>query len=131
MAVGRWLMSDRLAANATSVRAGGREEELRECPQDNVALERKIPVLEVFDVTGNSILDIRGIARFAAKATDLRKAGDSRLNECTNVIVFHELGKLLVVLDQVRPWTDDAHIPFEHVPELRNFVDAQFSKPFA
>src|SRR5437868_875959 len=29
------------------------------------------------------------------------------------------------------PRADDAHVAFEHIPELRNLVDAQFAQPFA
>ena len=35
------------------------------------------------------------------------------------------------MLDQMRARTDDAHVAAEHVPELRNLVDAEFAKPFS
>ena len=35
------------------------------------------------------------------------------------------------MLNQVRPRPDDAHVAAQHVPKLRDLVDAQFAKPFS
>ena len=35
------------------------------------------------------------------------------------------------MLDEVRTGTDDAHVAMEHIPKLRDFVDAEFAEPFS
>src|SRR5436190_16536835 len=35
------------------------------------------------------------------------------------------------MLDEMRARPDDAHVAAQHVPKLRNFIDAQFAKPFS
>ena len=93
------------------------------CPENDSALEREIPVFQVLDVASDAILDVRTISCFTTKSSHLSQTGDSRLNERADVIIGHQLGKLLVMFDQMRPWTDDAHVAPEDVPELRDFVD--------
>ena len=59
------------------------------------------------------------------------ETGDAGLHKRADVIVRHAIWrKLIVVFDQVRARSDDAHVAEEHVPELRHFIDAQFAKPF-
>ena len=69
--------------------------------------------------------------RFAAKSAHLRQAGDARFHETAHVIVRHQLGELLVMFDQMRPRSDDAHVAAQHVPKLRHFIEAQFAQPFS
>src|SRR5438132_642175 len=95
------------------------------------ALEREIPVFEIFDVAGYPVLNIGVVSGFAAKAPDLGQASNTRFDERPHMIVRQESRKLVVVLDQVRSRADNAHIAAEHVPKLRNLVEAETAKPFA
>src|SRR3954463_9257133 len=119
------------AAALASIRGRGRNDQLRTGAQNNPALERKIPVLEVLDVAAHPLLDVGTGARFATETADLCQPGDAWLYECPHVIVRHQLRELIVMFDEMRARADDAHLAAQHVPELRDFVEAQFTEPFA
>ena len=102
-----------------------------ESAQDDSALEGEIPIFEVLDVAGDAVFDIGAIPGFASISSNLGQAGDSGLHKGADVIIRHQLRKLFVMFDQVRPRADDAHVAPEHVPELRHLVDAQLAKPFS
>ena len=72
---------------------------MRECARNDCALERQVPVLEIFDVARDAVLDVGAVARFASKSADLSKAGDAGLHESSHVIVSHELRKFVIVFD--------------------------------
>ena len=97
---------------------------MEEGAQDDAALEGEIPIFQVLDVAGDAVLDVGAVAGFAAEAADLSEAGDAGFDESADVIVGHELRELVVVLDEMRARTDSAHVAEEHVPKLRDFVDA-------
>ena len=103
---------------------------MRKGAQNDSALQGEVPVLEVFDIARHPVLDIRAVTRLAPEAAHLGEAGNAGLHESAHVVVRHELRELVVVLDQMRARPDDAHVAEEHVPELRDLVDAQFAKPF-
>ncbi len=44
------------------------------------------------------------------------------------MVITHDFGKLLVVLDEMRAGADDAHFATENVEKLGEFVDAKFPK---
>ena len=97
---------------------------MRESAQNDSTLERKVPVFEVLDVASDAIFDVRTISCFTTKSSHLGQAGDAGFDEGADVIIGHQLRKLLVMFDQMRPWADYAHVAAEDVPELRDFVDA-------
>src|SRR5881394_3167601 len=49
------------------IRRAWREEELRERAQDDSAFEGKIPVLQIFEIARDAVLDVGAVARFAAE----------------------------------------------------------------
>ncbi len=61
----------------------------------------------------------------------MRQSSDAGLDKGADVIVRHQARKLIVVLDEVWAGSDDAHVAAEHVPKLRDFVDAEFAEPFS
>src|SRR4029077_12018281 len=111
--------------------AARREEKLRKRAQDDRALERDVPLLEIFDIAGDAIFDVGIIARFAAEPAHLRKTGDTRFDERAQVIILQQTRKLSVVLDEMRTRAHDAHVAAEHIPKLRHFVDAKLTKQSA
>src|SRR5437667_2337954 len=108
-----------------------RDDELGERAQDNSALEREMPVLQILDVACNTVLDVGIVSRFSAEATHLGEAGNAGFDECADVIVLHESRELVVMLDQMRARADDAHVAAQHIPELRHFIDARSTEPLA
>src|SRR5690348_6820900 len=66
----------------------------------------------------------------STKAAQRSEAGEAGSHERADVMVRHVFGKLLVVFDQMRSWTNDAHVAAEDVPKLRHFIDAEFAEPF-
>ena len=97
---------------------------MRESAQDDSALEGEVPIFEVLDVAGDAVFDIGTIPGFAPISSNLGQTGDSGLHKGTDVVIRHQLRKLFIMFDQVRPRADDAHVTPEHVPELRHLVDA-------
>src|SRR5438445_9724925 len=67
-----------------------RDDELGERAQDNSALEREMPVLQILDVACNTVLDVGIVSRFSAETAHLGEAGDAGLDECGDVIVLDE-----------------------------------------
>src|ERR1044071_6204350 len=114
-----------------SICAPRRNHEMSESTQNDSAFEGEIPIFEVLDVAGDAVFDIGAVPGFAPKSSNLGQAGDPGLHKGTDVVIRHQLGKLLVVFNQVRPRADDAHVAPKHVPELRHLVDAQLAKPFS
>lgn len=109
----------------TSVSGLRRQEQLRNRPQDNSDLQRKVPVLQVLKIARDSILNVGIILRFAAKTAHLSQPGNSRLNKSADMVACHYFRKLGVMLEQMRARTDDTHLAAQHIPELRNFIDAE------
>ena len=72
---------------------------MHERAQDDSALEGEVPVFEILDVAGDAVLDIGVVARFAAEPAHLGQAGDAWFHKSADVIVRHQLRKLVVVLD--------------------------------
>src|SRR6266849_2136248 len=126
-----WKTADSPAATVRLVGAARRPNQLCERAQNDSALEREIPVLEIFDVASDTVFDISVIPCFPAKSPHLRQTGDAWLHKRTHMVVAHEFRKLLVVFDLMRLRADDAHVAEEHVPKLRHFIDAQFAEPFS
>ena len=106
------------------VRGLRRQEQLRNRPQDNSDLQRKVPVLQVLKITRDSILNVGIISRFAAKTAHLSQPGNSRLNESADMVARHYFREFGVMFEQMRARADDAHLAAQHIPELRNFIDA-------
>src|SRR5437667_12538255 len=68
---------------------------------------------------------------FAVGIVDLRPAGDARLDQMAKVV---KRDLLFVALDTFFPFrsrTDQAHVAFEHVPQLRELIEPQSSEPFS
>src|SRR5215207_1400947 len=90
-------------------------------------VEADRPVFDVVEIVLDALLE-RGVA---TPAVDLRPAGDARLD----LVAEHVLrDAVLELLDEVGPlgaWTDEGHVPPEHVPELRQFVEIELAEPAA
>jgi len=97
---------------------------MREGAQNNRAFQRQVPVLEIFDIARDPVLNVDLVAGFATVTADLGEAGDARFHKGADIVVRHELRKLVIVLDQVRAGSNNAHVAQEDVPELRHLVDA-------
>src|SRR5215217_3066062 len=70
------------------------------------------------------VVEVKGyptIKRYVTTAADLPEAGDSGRNARDKLFGATDLRGLD---GQVRPGTDQAHLSLEHVPELRQLVEA-------
>src|SRR5690242_890485 len=113
------------------MRRGRRNDELGKRANNDPALEGEVPVLKVFDIAGDPVLNVLARLRFSAKTAHLGESGDSWLDEGAHLVVRHQLGKLFVMLDQMRPRPDHAHVSAKDIPELRHLIDAEFPEPLA
>src|SRR6266704_2549231 len=60
-----------------SIGAARRPNQLCERAQNDRAFERQVPILEIFDVASDAVLDVGAVARFAPKSADLGQTGDA------------------------------------------------------
>ena len=72
---------------------------MRERAQNDRALERQVPVFQIFDIAGHAVFNVGVIPGFATKSAHLRETGDARLHKSADVIVGQEFRELLVVFD--------------------------------
>src|SRR5450432_2614710 len=78
--------------------------------QDNSAFQREVPILQVFNIASEALFDVGTALSLAAETTHLREPGDTGFDECAHVVVGHELREFIVVLDEMRARSDDAHL---------------------
>src|SRR5579862_8550109 len=85
----------------------------------DLQVQEDAPVLEIKEVRPDAFAQVR----IAAEALYLRQTRDARLRIVPRVVVRY---LLLEILDQFRalgPGAHEAHVPLQHVPELRHLVD--------
>lgn len=58
----------------------------------------------------------------------LRQTGDTWSNKRTELIVLDISGESVAIGEHVRSWADNAHVTYEHVKELRQFINTCFAK---
>src|SRR5437870_5747790 len=77
----------------------------------------------------NPILEVLFLARFSAKSAHLSQSSNAWLNEASHPVIIRNLAKQLVVVDEMRPRSHNAHFAFKHVDELRQFINAHLAQP--
>src|SRR5262249_31401422 len=90
--------------------------ELAERAPEDLQVEPEGPVVEVPEVQVDSL---RPADRLAP--VHLRPAGDARLDRQAAAVVVGVAGDLL---DEIRARPDEAHLAAQHVPELRQLIEA-------
>ena len=70
---------------------------------------------DIEHVVADPLLQQRRLRDLTAEAVALRQSGDAGFHELTRVVGADDPGKLLVVLDEMRTGTADAHVSDEHV----------------
>jgi hypothetical protein len=93
------------------------------------AIEAECPVFEVMNVCLDTPLNVPLGVNFSSKSIDLCPASNPWPYEFADEVLSHHPHEHFLVLGQMRPRTDDAHIAFEHIDELRKLIDAEFSQP--
>src|SRR3954466_12780209 len=69
--------------------------------------------------------------RLAAITINLRPAGNARLHVMAEGIAADQLGEMIVVSRCMRARSDNRHLAFQHIEELRQLVDARLAQPRA
>jgi len=91
-------------------------------PPQNPHILPRTPFLNVLQIQTNLFIKLQ-----IRSPRDLRKTGDARFySEDAHL----EVGVLLYFLRQMRTGTHKREIAFEHVPELRELIDAEPSQEF-
>lgn len=88
-------------------------------------------MLDVPDVAANAALHLVEGLGLTAVAGDLAPAGDAWLDVVADHVFVDQVGVLLGVLEHVGAGTHDAHLPEQHVDELRELVDAGLAQYLA
>ena len=68
------------------------------------------------------------MSRLAPESADLGETGNARFNKGAHVIGRHQFRELVIVLEQVRSRTDEAHFAAQDVPKLRHFIKTEFAQ---
>ena len=84
-------------------------------------IEPGVPVRDVVEV----VLDAFTQGCVAAPAVDLRPAGDAGLDTVAGRVVGNGLAEAVNEHRPLRPRADQAHVAFEHIDKLRQFVQAR------
>src|SRR5262245_40236799 len=66
---------------------------------------------------------------FAIRTIHLRPPGDPWFHQMPEMIKWYPLIILFSAPDPFRAWANQAHVPFEDIPKLRQLVEAQFPQP--
>src|SRR5262245_56379514 len=73
------------------------------------------------------MIDSFGQIRVAAKTVDLSPTGDAGLYCVTGIVMWDLVLKIVNQLRALGARPNEAHVAFEHVPELRRLVNVPFS----
>ena len=98
------------------------EDGLDRHPND-AQVEPEAPVLDIPDVALHTTLHLPQLTGLTAEARHLCPAGDTGLDEVAHHILVYQFVVLFRMGQHVRPWSHDAHVADQHVPELWQFVD--------
>ena len=99
-------------------------EHLHDGLEDDVDVQPEAPVLDVPDVAADAAFHLLDCAGLAAVAGDLAPAGDAGLDVVADHVLVYEVGVFFGVPYHVGTGTYDAHLPEQHVDELRELVYA-------
>src|SRR5260370_403516 len=93
----------------------------------NLDVEAHRPVLDVVEVVLDALLE----RCVAAPAVHLRPPCDACLDLVAEHVLRNAAVELLAEIRTLGPRTDDRHVAAQHVPELRQLVDAEAAPPTA
>lgn len=92
------------------------------CQKDNLKIAPDRPILEILKIGLKTVSEIGLYQRSPAKAANLGKTGETWLGSMTIPITLIDFPKELVCrarTQSMRTRSDDAHVPFQHVDQLR------------
>ncbi|CAM2144697.1 hypothetical protein PT2222_160130 [Paraburkholderia tropica] len=101
------------------------EQSVRNRRRDDAHVEPERPVAQVIEIVRHAQLHFFEPVGFAAKAVDLRPAGDAGLDAVTVDVARHHALVEIVVFERVRTRADHRHVAAQHVVELRQFVETR------
>ena len=109
--------------------SGRRDDNLPCSAQNYCDIEGDRPVFEIHHVRLKPGLDILECISFTLEPANLCEAGDAGLYKCAQVVAGHDAGELLIVFQEVRAGTYDAHLSAEHIQELGKLIQPELAHP--
>src|ERR1700738_2761862 len=91
----------------------------------DMEIEHQAPVVDVPEIERDAARDFLYRRCGAARAIALRPSRQARLHVVPECIVTHELLKVIVVGERMRPWTDQGHFAAQDIHKLRQFINAR------
>src|SRR5690349_20879892 len=70
-------------------------------------------------------------ASFAPVTVDLGPPRNSWFDVVSECILTDKIGVIVVKSERVRPWSNNRHVSFEDIKELRNLINARLPQPRA
>src|ERR1700730_3536850 len=102
-------------------------EAANESKHNDKQVECNRPMTDVIKVILNALRD----GSVTAPTVDLSPTRNAHIQIVAAIVIAHRLHEFLHKNGALRSWTDNAHLPLEHVEKLRQFVQACFSKHLA
>ena len=91
--------------------------------EDNLDIEPERPVLDIPNVFLYAFLHLPQFLGLTTATIHLGIAGDAGTTEMAHHVLVDDVAVLFGVGKHMRTGTDDAHVAFQHVEELRELVD--------
>lgn len=101
------------------------------CEVYDTDVQPKTPVLDVPDVSLDSLFHLPKFLGFTTIAGHLCPSRDARFGEMAHHVLVNDGTIYLSVMQHVRSWTYDAHVSLQHVDELRKLIDVGLSHEVA
>jgi len=91
--------------------------------EDNLYIKPKTPVLNIPDVSLDSLFHLPKLMGFAPETGYLSPSRDARTAEMACHVFVDEFAVYLRMMEHVGAWADDAHVTFEHIDKLWQLVN--------
>ncbi len=96
--------------------------------QNQLDIAPKGPILEIFEISLETIREVRLNQRRAAKASHLSKPSETRFRRMAMPISLVDLPKQFIrgpAAKRMWPRPNNAHISAQYINQLRHFIDAR------
>lgn len=99
--------------------------------EDNADVKPERPVLDIPDITLDTLLHLPELLRLTTETRYLSPTGNSRFREVANHILINQTAINLSVIQHVRSRTHDTHVALQYINKLRELINIRLSHEVA